>query len=102
MVNFRKVLMAMAGALVVSPTHAQNWYPVVCCPNSCLSFDEIPQLTGHGIGQLHGSRGLAVQRLPFSKDLHVGTSPDAKTHVCVGYDSFGNKEIKCMFTPPMM
>ena len=98
----RTFLISLTGMLPANSCLAQSWYPQLCCPNSCLTISEAPGVIVDYNDRPHGSLMMAGQGLPLSGNLFVGASPDNRTHVCIGYDSFGNKEIKCLFTPPIM
>ncbi len=81
---------------------ADTWYPPLCRIISCRSIDENYQVILQSANSRGAEMSFGNQRLPLSRDLHHGQSKDGLTHICVGYSAFGDEEIKCVFTPPLM
>ena len=82
-----------------SPSLAEPDIPSWCCPSTCQVIDGAV-----GIVSSTGQRGSAVRigdqkKIPFSKNLFRGDAPDGLTRVCIGFDAFGDPEIKCLFSP---
>lgn len=93
----RQFGLLIAVSVNAAPLAAEEWYPRECCPQTCVASG------GREMTEAQAGKSLlGGQRLPLAKNALVGEAPDRKLHLCVGYDDFGNPEIKCMFTPPMM
>ena len=89
--------------LVASQAHgdpllAEPWYPTRCCPLTCKTVSGFnPEIALSDLGGTDHGTGPAITR-----NTLVGVAPDNRTHVCIGFDEFGNPELKCLFRPPMM
>jgi hypothetical protein len=88
--------------LGTNETRAEMRYPTLCCPNTCKPVDRVNAFVRIGDGSLRRGvrRGSSV--LPFADNVFIGEAPDNQVHACVGFDAFGDEEIKCLFTPPLM
>ena len=84
------------------PSWAKTWYPPSCCPGSCAPVEGAFQLIFESPDSRNPTIKFGKNRIPFSEHLHRGQSRDNRTHICIGYSFFGDEEIKCLFTPPMM
>ncbi|MGR3323099.1 MAG: hypothetical protein ACU0DK_14345 [Pseudooceanicola sp.] len=79
-----------------SPATAEPFIPSWCCPNTCIADGADGSRTGFKVGRAGEGDGI-----PMSRNLYVGESPDNQTLVCIGFDDFGNKQVKCLFLPPV-
>lgn len=88
-------------ALGASP-QSGSWYPRECCPKTCTMI-EAPQLKA--LLKQGGERTITLsthQKLPVPKKLEARESKDGEYHACIGYDAFGDLEVKCLFVPVTM
>lgn len=88
-------------ALVSYPLSAlaQPNIPSWCCPSTCQvidgSTDTITSIEERG--PTASSRN--EKTIPYSKNLFLGDAPDGLSRACIGFDAFGDPEIKCLFSP---
>lgn len=71
---------------------AESRYPSACCPELCKPINKFREIN-------EGFVEVGTKRLPVSERVFRGASQDNKYHACVGYDMFGNEEVKCIFEP---
>ncbi|MCH5374027.1 MAG: hypothetical protein JJ992_08625 [Planctomycetes bacterium] len=81
---------------------AEMTYPILCCPDTCRTVDRSNAFisVGDGTDRRGVRRGASV--IPLADNVFMGQAPDNQVHACVGFDAFGDEEIKCLFTPPLM
>jgi hypothetical protein len=89
----------LALAAYPSLSGAEPDIPSWCCPSTCQVIDGTV-----GIVLATEQRGATAlswgeKKIPFSKNLFRGDAPDGSTRVCIGFDAFGDPEIKCLFSP---
>ncbi len=99
MIQIRAVALLMAlGATPAAAGSIPSW----CCPNTCeaagVSF-EVAYPRGRGAQVQVIQNG---QSIPLSGSFYLGEATDNQVHVCIGFNAFGNPEVKCQLTPPMM
>lgn len=76
-----------------APKSTPSW----CCPNQCQTDDGDAKLVPREDGS--GELDLIINevRVPIMSDAFVGSSEDGNISYCIGYDSFGSRQIKCLF-----
>jgi hypothetical protein len=93
--------LTLAGTISASTLAADN-IPARCCPNSCeIATGAMEYGTASGRTRRTGIRQNG-EFVPLSRNIYLGESPDDRARICIGFDTFGNKEVKCMFTPAIM
>ena len=97
----RTLALALVMALAATPAGAAN-IPSWCCPNTCqaagVSFRiAYPRERGEEVQVIQNG-----QSIPLSGSFYLGEAADSQVHICIGFDAFGNREVKCLLTPPMM
>ena len=95
----RYAISFLALALHPSPTLAEPDIPSWCCPGTC----QVEDGSSNSVLSTEERGPTALRHyektIPFSKDLFRGNAPDGLTRVCIGFDAFGDPEIKCLFSP---
>lgn len=95
----RYTILVMALASFISPAFAEQDIPTWCCPSTCQvidgSTDEVSSTDERGATDFSHNE----KTIPFSNDLYRGNAPDGLTRVCIGFNTFGDPEIKCIFSP---
>jgi hypothetical protein len=94
------ILVMMTAPPVVADTGSS--IPVWCCPISCVAIDGPVRIGGSDVSTEYDGFETAAPNTPLSKNVFIGESPDDRVHVCIGFTDFGDREIKCLLTPPMM
>jgi hypothetical protein len=99
------ILVPTLSAVAVIATLAENpdWYPRQCGTiDYCAAVGNVtwmPATEGNPprmlIASVHGS---AIVRNGFT----VMVSADARIHVCMRFDPFGDLEVTCLLVPPQM
>lgn len=83
-----------------SMAQAEPAIPSWCCPNACQIVEGSTMLdSSNGPGGLSAS-AVDGRELPFSENLYRGETRDGLTRICVGFNAFGDPEIKCVLSPP--
>ena len=96
---YRGTLFALALALGPAiATADEQTVPIWCCPEFCETADDSAALlprpgTSGGYDLL-----LNGTRVPVMPNAFQGTSADSPMQYCVGYDAFGDRQIKCLIT----
>ncbi len=81
---------------------ADDPYPAACCPTTCVSIEGAAKLVAGSVGSQPISLIFDGRRIPVSESVYQAGSSDNRTHMCIGYDPFGDEEISCLFTPTIM
>ncbi len=76
-----------------APKSTPSW----CCPNQCQTDDGHAKLVPREDGSGEFDLILNNVRVPVMSDAFVGSSEDGNIRYCIGYDSFGSRQIKCLF-----
>lgn len=96
---FRYTISLLAVAAFPSVALAGPDIPSWCCPSTCQVANGSITITP-SIGQSgEAAIVLGEKRIPFSKNYFRGDAPDGQTRLCIGFDAFGNPEVKCLFSP---
>lgn len=94
------ILLFATGIAVAAEAH--SWYPQECCSGrDCAPVRAIDQtMTKDGVMHwvLTGKHGKAA----VPKNFPMRESHDARMHVCMRYDPFGDLKVICIFVPPSM
>lgn len=97
---FRLALPTLAVTLypAVAPADAQP-VPVWCCPEFCKTAGEDAALLPRR--DKSGGYDLLLNgtRVPVMPGAFQGTTSDRPMQYCLGYDAFGDRQIKCLFIP---
>lgn len=95
-----RTLFAAHLAALPSAAPAADWsYPNQCCPISCAPIDATERLEGEPVSAPRAVFTARHGRLPVPAGLPLRQSPDGRIHICVGFDPFGDPEVKCLFVP---
>lgn len=78
-----------------APVLADALYPDLCCPQTCRAVE--PVVPFHSGSSMTGAANIAG--MVITENTMIDLSPDDRTHVCVGFDEFGDPELKCLFRP---
>ena len=97
---FRTLLPALVlSAYPVLATAEEQPLPVWCCPEQCSEADENAALLPRGDASGEFDLLLNGTRIPVMPEAFHGTSAERPMQYCVGYDAFGDRQIKCLFIP---
>lgn len=87
-------------ALVLKPQSATAEIPDLCCPSSCVSASSDLMIVSVESGQV-AVMSQDGEMVPFARNFHLGPAADNRVHICFSFNSFGDREVKCLLTPPM-
>ncbi len=100
----RLFLMTSFVAVQGTPLLADSPYPRECCPRTwtCAPVE--------GSGQLAVSPGKLPRAVlmsgygsvPIPGNVRLRESKDNRMHACIGYNDFGDREVKCLLLPTIM
>lgn len=76
--------------------------PAWCCPNQCQIDDGGARLLPREDGSGEFDLLLEDVRVPVMPGAFHGMSESGPMRYCVGYDTFGNRQIKCLFVPSLV
>lgn len=76
---------------------AEPNYPSWCCPRSCKSTDRTTKIVTTPDGTMQVLQDGQV--IPFSENYYRGDTQKNRIQICIGFDAFGNREVKCLFSP---
>lgn len=101
----KKVTMLAAILLPITgsfPAQAHSWYPWECCSGrDCAPVRDMTRtVSKDGVMRLivTSKHGKAI----VPRELPRRPSQDARMHVCMRYDAFGDLKVICLFVPPSM
>lgn len=96
---FSAIFLPIVGSL---PAQAHSWYPWECClGRDCAPVRDMTRTVAKdGVMRLivTSKHGKAI----VPRNLPLRQSQDARMHVCMRYDAFGDLEVICLFVPPSM
>ena len=103
--QFRNLLASLPFLIVPVESFAESAAqstPAWCCPTQC-EVDHgnarlLPREDGSGAFDLM----LDNVRVPIMPGAFHGTSDRGPMRFCVGYDAFGDRQIKCLFVPSIV
>lgn len=97
------ILPAIAlAALPLSATAQGTEKPIWCCPEFCGEADETAALMPRDDESGAYDLVLNGRAIPVMPDAFHGTAADSPMQYCLGFDAFGNQQIKCLFIPALM
>jgi hypothetical protein len=76
--------------------------PVWCCPDFCNVADETAVLMPRGDASGEYDLILDGKPVPVLPDAFRGIAQDHPMQYCMGYDPFGDRQIKCLFIPSII
>lgn len=100
--NFLASMLFLAAPVGSYAESAAPSTPAWCCPTQC-QFDRgnaklLPREDGSGEFDLL----LEDVRVPVMPGAIHSTSEHGPMQYCLGFDAFGDRQIKCLFVPPLV
>src|SRR5512139_2038770 len=100
MLKIAPIVLALGSFTMHAASSAPSWYPPECrAIDYCASVEHVfwtPPIEGRNpqvnITSLHGT--ATIQR-----EFIVRASQDARMHVCMRFDPFGDLEVTCLLVP---
>lgn len=89
-------LIALPAIAVAEATQTPVW----CCPDQCISDDGSAALVPGNAASGDFDLILNGVRVPVMPGAFQGTAPDSLMRYCLGYNAFGDLQVKCLFVPP--
>ncbi len=84
---------ALSGPAIAADGAVPDW----CCPESCRVAGRSVVLGADGVS-LPGTGRV----IPYARNVYLGEARDGRVRICIGFDDFGDREVKCLFAPPAM
>ncbi len=80
-----------------APTAPPKW----CCPDQCIVDEGGARLLPRNDGSGEFDLLLKDVRVPVMPGAFHGASKGQPMQYCIGYDAFGNRQVKCLFVPSL-
>lgn len=94
-----RILFGCLPFLIAPSTVVAEVPPVWCCPDQCKVDESGATLLPRNDGSSEFDLLLSDGRVPVMPGAFHGTSEGQPVKYCIGYDAFGNRQIKCLFIP---